>query len=179
MKKNANAEKKNKNIDIEFNGKKYRYEYHTIKSLPAETANEIMQWYNDAKNRQKQVNLKEVHRSDLGEVKDTVVAHLVREVSEKGVMLDYDSAEARSSVKEFMMGLPHDEFSSIKDEIIKDFFLSQGKLHLAMQILREEPKKSSNPESLMLLAQLITASKNLTESPEKKNLESAPSKAVS
>ncbi len=172
--------KKNKRkvLEIKHDGKTYKYDFHSIKSLPAETANEIMQWYNDAKSRQKDVNLKDIQRSDLGEVKDAIVAHLVREVSDKKVMLPYDPNEARDSIKNFMHELPSDKFSEIKDEIIRDFFLGQGKLHLATLILRDKPKQSLTAESIQLLGHLMTASKNSTESQEKKSSESPLSKVA-
>ena len=170
---------KRKVLEIKSDGKKYRYDFHSLKSLQSETANEIMQWYNDAKNRQKDVNLKEIQRSDLGEVKDAVVAHLVREVSDKKVMLPYDPNEARDSIKKFMLELPADKFSDIKDEIIRDFFLGQGKSHLATLILRDKPKTSLTTESIQLLAQMMKASANSTESQEKKNSESPRSKVGS
>lgn len=162
-------------LEIKHKGKTFRYEFHSLNSLQAETANEIMQWYNDAKSRQKDVNLKEVQRSDLGEVKDTVVAHLVREVTDKKVLLPYSSDEARTTIKEFMFETPSAEFAQIKDKIIKDFFFSQGKLHLATLILREKPKESLTPEKLQVLIHMMN-SLNSTNSQVEKNEESAPSK---
>lgn len=161
-------------LEIKHDGKIFRYEFHSLKSLQAETANEIMQWYNDAKSRQKDVNLKEVQRSDLGEVKDTVVAHLVREFSDKKVLLPYSSDEARGDIKKYMSELPFYEYAEIKDKIIKDFFYSQGKSHLVTLILREKPKESLTPEKMELLLHLIS-SPNSTKSQEEKNEESVPS----
>jgi|GEM_PF-5445247 len=165
-------------FEIEYQGKKYRYVFHKLSSLQAETANTITEWYNDAVNRQKDVNLKEVLRSDLGEVKDAIVAHLVREVSEKKEMLPYNPDEARTSIKTFMHELYHDDFGKIKDGIIKDFFFNQGKSHLATRLLRDKQKTSLTTENILLLAQLMN-SQSSTEPQEKKNSESLLSKAES
>lgn len=158
-------------LEIKHNGKTYRYVFKSLKSIQAETANEIMMWYNDAKNRQKDVSLKEVQRSDLGEVKDAIVAHLVREVTEKKQMLPYNPDEAKTTIKEFMQDLPADNFSKVKDKIIKDFFFTQGKLHLATLILQDKPKSSLTTESILFLTQLMN-SQNSIKSHEKKNSES-------
>lgn len=167
-------ETKKELLEIKYSGKTYRYDFHSVKSLQAETANEITHWYNDAKSRQKDVNLKEILRSDLGEVKDAIVAHLVREVTDNKKLLPYDSDEARTSIKSFMHELPQDKFAEIKDKIIKDFFLAQGKSHLATLLLRNKPKTSLTTENMSFLIHLLN-SQNSKKSQEKKSLESHPS----
>lgn len=169
---------KNNKVEINHNGKKYRYEYNTLKSLQAETANEIISWYNDAKKRLTDAQLKELQRSDLGEVKDALVAHLVREVTEKNQLLPYDPTAARDEIKLFMFDLPFGEYEKVKDDIISNFFLTQGKLHLATKILRKEQKKPLNLEAIQFLAQLMPLL-NSNDSQGKKSEESAPSTAVS
>lgn len=167
-------ETKKELLEIKHGGRTFRYDFHSLKSVQAEMANEIMQWYNDAKSRQKDVNLKEILRSDLGEVKDTVVAHLIREVSDKKVLLPYNSDEARTSVKAFLAELPFPVFGEIKDKIIKHFFFTQGKSHLATLILRDKPRTSLTTENILLLNQLMN-SQNSTNLQVEKSEELAPS----
>jgi hypothetical protein len=164
----------NNKIEIDYNGKVYRYEYNSLTSLQAETANEIMSWYNDAKKRLSEAQLKELHRSDMHEVKDALVAHLVREVTANKQMLPYEPIAARESVKKFMSELPFGKFSAVKDEIITNFFLTQGRLHLATKILRKEQKKPLNAETLQLLMQLMPLM-NSTVSQGEKNAVLTPS----
>ena len=164
---------KQEKIEIKYDGRCFIYEFRSLKSLQAETANETMQWYNDAKKRQQDVNLKEIQRSDLAEVKDTIVAHLVREQTNDKKILPYDPDLARSDIKKFMTEIPFDKFGEIKDEIIKHFFFIQGKSHLATTILREKPKQSLSQENLLFLTHLMSTTKS-KESQEKKSSESAP-----
>lgn len=159
---------KNKIFELESDGKKYRYTFKNLKSIQAETANHIMAWFNDATNRMREVSFKELHRSDIFEVKDAVVAHLVREVTSDGKLIPYEPDEARTTIKNFMSNLNEDEFGKVKDEIIDNFFLMQNKSHLATMILRREPKKSLSKENIDLLLAVATAM-NSQKSQEEKN----------
>jgi len=162
-----NTKNKPKKIEIKYKGKVYTYDFKSLKSLQAETANEIMQWYNDAKKRLNDVQLKELQRSDVAEVKDAIVAHLVREVTKEKNILPYSPDMARSETKQFMADLPFCDYGAIKDEIIRDFFLSQGRSHLATIILREKPKQSLTPENMQFLVQMMGMNNSKSTQEEK------------
>lgn len=163
---------KPKKFTIEYDERKFIYDNSKLVSVQAQMALVLGQYIEDY-NKSGKHSMRDVVNSDRNEAIDTIVSHLVCEIKE-GKPLPYDKDYSTDHIKPLMLNLPL-EFGKVKAEIVDDFFLSQGKSHLASTLLQKESFEGKI-NKLLLLTQMGNMKEN-SEPEQPSSSESAqPSK---